>query len=105
MMTPAAPPPPTEPTPRDEVDAGVFAALGDPTRLHILRRLAAAPCCVGVLVDGCSALQPKVSRHLAVLRAAGLVTVQVQGKKRCYSLGRPALVRALLAALDLPEAS
>lgn len=103
MNLPAAP---TVPSPRDIADAAFFAALADPLRIHLLRRLADAPCCVGVLVEACGTMQPKVSRHLAALRAAGLVEVRAEGKKRCYSITNAATIRALLGALDgLPVVS
>lgn len=84
----------------DEKNARVLAALGHPTRLCLLRKLAAGACCVTELTDAAEALQPKVSRHLGVLREAGLVVSRVEGQRRCYRLVDPAWVEDLLALLD-----
>lgn len=85
-------------------DAALLEALAHPVRLRLLIRLSRAPCCVGELVDDAEALQPRVSRHLAVLRQAGLVACEVDGRRRCYHLARPELVRSLLALLDTHRA-
>ncbi|MCA9569898.1 MAG: winged helix-turn-helix transcriptional regulator [Myxococcales bacterium] len=77
--------------------AALFAALGHPTRLCLLRKLAAGACCVTELTDATDALQPKVSRHLGVLRDAGLVVCRTEGRRRCYRLVDPGLVDGLLA--------
>jgi DNA-binding transcriptional ArsR family regulator len=51
-----------------------FAALADPTRRAILRRLAHGEATVGQLANGFPMTQPAVSRHLKVLERAGLIT-------------------------------
>jgi len=87
------------PDPALVADAALLSAFADPTRLRLLHRLLRGPCCVGDLVEEAEALQPRVSRHLAVLREAGLVACDVDGRKRCYHLLRPDLVGPLLALL------
>jgi ArsR family transcriptional regulator, arsenate/arsenite/antimonite-responsive transcriptional repressor len=83
--------------------AGLFRAFADPTRLRILNLLREQKeLCV---CDLCAALgesQPKVSRHLAVLRRAQLVDVHREGKWMYYSLAaaRSPLQRTLLRCLS-----
>ncbi|MCA9609934.1 MAG: winged helix-turn-helix transcriptional regulator [Myxococcales bacterium] len=81
-------------------DAAQLAlALGHPLRLWILARLAEEECCVGDVVCRCPADQATVSRHLAVLRSAGLVTRETRGRKRIYRLRSHAPTVRLLADL------
>lgn len=57
-----------------------FQALGDPTRLAVVRLLRAREQTVGELVLALAVPQPKVSRHLKVLRDAGLVVSTKEGR-------------------------
>jgi ArsR family transcriptional regulator len=67
--------------------AGLFAAFADPTRLRILALLQQEKeICVCDLCGVLGEIQPKVSRHLAVLRRAALVEVRRAGKWKFYSL-------------------
>ena len=67
----------------------LFGAFADPTRLRILNLLLAAKeLCVCDLCAALREIQPKVSRHLALLRRAGLVEVRGDGKWKYYSLAR-----------------
>lgn len=59
-----------------------FAALADPTRRAILRRLGEGEASVGDLVDLFSISQPAVSRHLKVLEGAGLIDHGRSGQSR-----------------------
>ncbi len=59
-------------------------ALAEPTRLHILDALRSRERSVGELVDLVGMRQPGVSRHLGVLRSAGLVTVRKDAQRRWY---------------------
>ncbi len=54
--------------------AEVFGALAHPLRLEIIRTLMHRPMCVSRLTAALEAPQPSVSRALAILRRAGLVT-------------------------------
>lgn len=58
----------------------VFKALADPTRRAIFEKLAAGGMNASALRDGMSVSQPAVSQHLGVLRDAGLVREQRQGR-------------------------
>ncbi len=68
--------------------ARAFKALADPTRLEIVRLVAAqnAPVCVCDIVDRFALGQPTISHHLKVLREAGLVEMTRQGIWAFYSL-------------------
>jgi ArsR family transcriptional regulator len=64
----------------------MFRAFSDPTRLRILRLLQGREHCVGDLVTIIGSPQPTISRHLAYLRKAGLVTVRQAGLWKYYRL-------------------
>jgi len=68
----------------------VFRAFADPTRLRILNLLAEREVCVCDLCRVLDEIQPKVSRHLAYLRRAGLVEVRQDGKWKHYRVKRDA---------------
>ena len=63
-----------------------FKAFADPTRLRILNLLQDGELCVCHLVDLLDEPQPKISRHLGMLRRAGLVTARIEGPWRHYRL-------------------
>lgn len=63
-----------------------FAALAEPSRRQILDLLREGERPVGELVDRLPISQPGVSKHLRVLRAAGLVEVRPEGRRRVYTL-------------------
>ena len=67
---------------------GMFAAIGDLTRLRILHLLIHKELCVAGLVYSMEAPQPKVSQHLRVLRTSGLVQERRDGKWVFYSLAK-----------------
>jgi ArsR family transcriptional regulator, arsenate/arsenite/antimonite-responsive transcriptional repressor len=63
-----------------KVLANLFLALSDGTRLRLLALIANGEVSVGFLADKLGESQPKVSRHLAYLRNAGLVSTRREGK-------------------------
>jgi DNA-binding transcriptional ArsR family regulator len=63
-----------------------FAALSDPVRRDIVSLLQHGESSAGTLVDRLALPQPNVSKHLKILREAGLVKVRVDGPSRIYSL-------------------
>jgi DNA-binding transcriptional ArsR family regulator len=63
-----------------------FAALAEPNRRRILDLLLEAERPVGDLVEALSVSQPAVSKHLRVLREAGLVDVRADAQRRVYSV-------------------
>jgi DNA-binding transcriptional ArsR family regulator len=68
------------------VMASTFAVLADPQRRRILDVLRDGERPVNDLVDGLSVSQPTVSKHLKVLREAGLVEVRRDAQRRLYRL-------------------
>lgn len=71
--------------------AGRLRALADPTRLSILRVLAAGPRSVGDIADTFSIKQPTVSAHVKQLREAGLVSSERHGARVLIGLDQSAL--------------
>ena len=69
-----------------------FAALGDPTRLAIVERLARGPASAGDLAAPTTMSLPAVLKHLRVLEDAGLVTTVKRGRVRECRLRADALV-------------
>ena len=63
-----------------------YAALAEPHRRQILDLLRGQERPVGDLVERLRLSQPGVSKHLRVLREAGLVRVRVRGRQRLYTL-------------------
>jgi DNA-binding transcriptional ArsR family regulator len=63
-----------------------FEVIAEPTRRRILDRLLLEPRSVGALVADLGVAQPSVSKHLRVLREAGLVDVEVAAQQRVYRL-------------------
>lgn len=61
-------------------------ALAEPHRMAILAMLADGERPAGDFVDALPIAQPTVSKHLSVLREAGLVTVRKDAQRRLYSL-------------------
>jgi ArsR family transcriptional regulator len=69
----------------DQIDL-MFRAFSDRNRLRILHLLQQGEMCVGDIVSALRVPQPRISRHLAYLRKAGLVTVRREGLWAFYSL-------------------
>ena len=63
-----------------------FDVLAEPNRRRILDLLRGKDRAVGDLVDALDVSQPAVSKHLAVLRRAGLVDVRTEGQRRIYKV-------------------
>jgi ArsR family transcriptional regulator, arsenate/arsenite/antimonite-responsive transcriptional repressor len=67
----------------------LFAALADRTRLRLLNLIAGREVCVCYLVEILRQGQPKISRHLAYLRKAGVVGARRDGKWMHYRIEKP----------------
>lgn len=84
--------------------AALFAALGEPTRLGLVERLAGdgAPRSLGELAEGLPLSRQAVTKHLRVLEGAGLVTSARAGRETRYALRPERLdeARAYLDAVD-----
>ena len=73
----------------------LFAALADPTRLRLLNLMDGREVCVCYFVEILKQGQPKISRHLAYLRKAGIVEARRDGKWMHYRIERPDDARAV----------
>jgi DNA-binding transcriptional ArsR family regulator len=71
------------------LQAEVLKTLASPRRLEILHALACGPLEVGRLAREIGATQPNVSQHLAMLRSAGLVDAERDGREVRYRLSDP----------------
>ena len=67
----------------------LFRALADRTRLRLLNLMAAGEVCVCFFVEVLGTNQPKISRHLAYLRRAGVVAARREGKWMHYRIAVP----------------
>jgi DNA-binding transcriptional ArsR family regulator len=85
----------------------VTQALADATRRAILRMLRDRELSAGAIAGAFDVTRPAISRHLRVLREAGLVTDEAQGRERVYRLeiGALAELEAFLAELHEDRAS
>ena len=89
---------------------GLFRALGDPTRLRLLNLIADQEICVCYFTEVIGAPQPKISRHLAYLRRAGIVAARREGKWMHYRLAAPpnphvaSILKSVLEALKQDKA-
>ncbi|MCC3272516.1 metalloregulator ArsR/SmtB family transcription factor [Arthrobacter zhangbolii] len=83
----------------------VFAVIAEGTRREILGALRTGDKSVGTLVEELEVSQPTVSKHLKVLREAGLVTMRAEGQRRYYSLQAAPLeeLALWLRAFSLPS--
>jgi ArsR family transcriptional regulator len=72
----------------------LFAALADPTRLRLLNLMNGREVCVCYFVEILKQGQPKISRHLAYLRRAGIVEARREGKWMHYRIEWPTDTRA-----------
>jgi DNA-binding transcriptional ArsR family regulator len=82
------------------LQAEVLKTLASPRRLDILHALAPGPLEVGRLADLIGASQPNVSQHLAVMRSAGVVEAERDGREVRYRLVDP----DVMVACDLMRA-
>ena len=80
--------------------AALAKALGHPARVGIVRLLQEKQSCIGCdIVDEVGLAQSTTSEHLRILRAAGIITGEIDGPRVCYSLN-PAALAPLTAFLD-----
>ncbi len=76
---------------RSSTTTDAFNAVAEVSRRDLLSALGSHEATVGDLVDRLGMSQPQVSKHLAVLRAVGLVSVRADGRRRWYRIEGPAL--------------
>ena len=80
-----------------------FRALADPTRLRIINLIGDQEVCVCYFVEILKTNQPKISRHLAYLRRAGIVTTRRDGIWIHYRLSTPQDENAVKVLQDVRE--
>jgi DNA-binding transcriptional ArsR family regulator len=71
---------------REYVDMTPFEAIAEPNRRRLLDLLRAGELPAGDLVEATGLSQPGVSKHLKLLREAGLVSMRPDGQRRLYRL-------------------
>jgi DNA-binding transcriptional ArsR family regulator len=86
---------------RYKTQARILKALAHPTRLFIVDELSRGERCVRELTDLIDAEMPTVSRHLSVLRNAGVLEDEKRGAQVFYRLR----VRSVMKFLDLPDST
>lgn len=63
-----------------------LAALADPTRRELLRRLAHTPCRASMLATGFAISRPAICKHTRLLKKAGLMRAKKNGREQIYEL-------------------
>jgi DNA-binding transcriptional ArsR family regulator len=74
-----------------ELVAARFRVLGEPMRIKLLDRLREGAAGVGELCDAVGASQQNVSKHLAILHGAGMVSRTKQGNRTVYAISDPSV--------------
>ena len=80
--------------------AAVLKALGEPTRLKIVKFLSMQELCVCELEAILDMSQPRVSQHLRVLKQAGIIKERKERQKSYFSLANHSLGQARIQALE-----
>lgn len=88
-----------------EAKAYVFKVLGHPTRLWMAERLAAGELCVCELVADIDADFSTISKHLAILKQAGVVGSEKRGKQVYYHLKVPCILNLMPCVETVIQAS
>jgi DNA-binding transcriptional ArsR family regulator len=68
------------------MQAAIFNALGEPSRLQIVELLGLRPYAVGEIAEALGIRQPQVSKHLRVLSDSGIVRAEPRARRRIYHL-------------------
>jgi ArsR family transcriptional regulator len=84
-----------------ELQAEICRTLSHPARIAMLHLLADEPREVGRLADALGISQPTASKHLAVMRSAGLVEVMRDGRGATYRVADPGVIGACDAMADV----
>jgi DNA-binding transcriptional ArsR family regulator len=80
----------------------VIAAVNDPTRREMLRRLAASPRRAGELARGFAISRPAICKHARMLKTAGLIRSRRTGREQIYELAPAggAAIRSIIAEIE-----
>ena len=79
----------------NEQNAEFFKALGHPTRLWIVEQLTTGEHCVCEFVEAVGDKFPTISRHLSILKDAGVIADRREGKSIYYRLACPCIKKML----------
>jgi len=79
----------------NEAKSRIFKALAHPTRLHLLEKIYFEAMCVSDLMEGLDADVSTISRHLSVLKRAGVVEDEKKGTQVFYKLSMPCVLEML----------
>jgi ArsR family transcriptional regulator len=90
---------------RSEGRAAILKALAHPSRLLIVEKLSERPYCVCELTEMVGADTSTVSKHLSILRNAGIVSDRKKGTSVYYSLEAPCLLRLLSCVESVIESN
>ena len=74
-----------------------FKALSHPTRVSIIAKILEGERCVNDIKEFVGARQANISQHLTILKLSGIVDWRQEGKKKCYFLKNPGLVKGILS--------
>jgi DNA-binding transcriptional ArsR family regulator len=88
---------PTQQENQNRFKAAIYHALSDPIRLEILDFLRDGEKCVCEIIPYLNIIQPVVSRHLKILKDAGLIRCRKDGTKRMYSIFDPRVYNTIEA--------
>jgi DNA-binding transcriptional ArsR family regulator len=80
---------------RSESRAAILKALGHPSRLFMVEKLSDKPYCVCELTAMIGADTSTVSKHLSILKNAGIVSIRKEGTTVYYSLEAPCVMKLL----------
>ncbi len=83
--------------------SSIFKVIAHPDRICVIEELGAGERDVNTLADALSLPAPRVSQHLALLRAHRLVSERRDGRHRYYHLEQPDLAAWIVAGLDFVE--
>jgi ArsR family transcriptional regulator len=86
---------PTQIDNKNRFKAKIFKALSDPARLTILEFLRDGEKCVCEIIPHVKLIQPVVSRHLKILKDAGMIKGRKEGNRRLYSIADPQIFRII----------
>ena len=87
----------------EHISDDIFAALADPTRREILVLLNGKQLPAGIIAQRFPQRRPAISKHLTILKRAGILTESRQAQKRLYAIRSEALRPAIRLLTDLSQ--
>ena len=78
----------------------LLKALSNPIRLELLKFLHNGPSCVTLSCLKLGVSQPNISKHLQILKDAGIIDCRGKGARHCYFICRPTVMKPLLEMFD-----